>query len=107
MGDTGRFGRWETLRHFFGPSPPISKGNRLAQPFFTITSVRSFISSQPVGAANELIRSIAYKWTINIDRKVWFVETVHKCSKLLSQALKGGLNAPAAVFIYASPSCFA
>jgi len=92
---------------FFGPSPPISKGNRLAQPFFTITSVRSFISSQPVGAANELIRSIAYKWTINIDRKVWFVETVHKCSKLLSQALKGGLNAPAAVFIYASPSCFA
>ena len=25
---------------------------------------------------------------------------VHKCSKSLSQALKGGLNAPAAVFIY-------
>src|SRR5215831_1538333 len=58
-------------------------------------------------AANELIRSIAYKWTINIDRKVWFVETVHKCSKSLSQALKGGLNAPTAVFIYASPSCLA
>ena len=60
----------------------------------------AIIHIQPVGAANELIRSIAYKCTINIDSKVWFVETVHKCSKSLSQALKGGLNAPAAVFIY-------
>ena len=67
----------------------------------------AIIHIQPVGAANELIRSIAYKWTINIDGKVWFVETVYKRSKSLSQALNGGLNALAAVFIYASPSCFA
>jgi hypothetical protein len=72
----------------------------------TITRV-AIIHIQPVGAAKELIRSIVYKRTINIDSKVWFVETVYNCSKSLSQAVKGGLNAPAPVFMFASPSCFA
>ena len=106
MGDTGRFGRWETLRHFFWPEPTYIQGKSPRAAVFHHYEC-AIIHIQPVGAANELIRSIAYKWTVNIDRQVWFVETIHKCSKSLSQALKGGLNAPAAVFMYVSPSYFA